>query len=95
MKKKYLKKLTRLLKKIKIYQYLSTNYIKKNSETKTEFKDPFYKFPDPMTSTISHPLSPGYNPLNSQNNNILSNDPNLKIIRDNGFDYYKNRFHWL
>jgi hypothetical protein len=54
--------------------------------TKVEYDN----FPDPMTSTISHPLSPGYSPLNTDNNNLLINDPNLKIIRDNGFDYYKN-----
>jgi len=47
-------------------------------------------FPDPMTSSISQPLSPGYSPLNTNNDNLLSNDPNLKIIRDNGFDYFKN-----
>ena len=47
-------------------------------------------FPDPMTSSISQPLSPGYSPLNTNSDNLLSNDPNLKIIRDNGFDYYKN-----
>lgn len=53
-------------------------------------KEEYDNFPDPMTSTISHPLSPGYSPLNTDNNNLLINDPNLKIIRDNGFDYYKN-----
>jgi hypothetical protein len=47
-------------------------------------------FPDPMTSSISQPLSPGYSPLNTNSDNLLSNDPSLKIIRDNGFDYYKN-----
>ena len=47
-------------------------------------------FPDPMTSSISQPLSPGYSPLNTNNDNLLSNDPDLKIIRDNGVDYYKN-----
>ena len=54
--------------------------------TKVEYDN----FPDPMTSSISQPLSPGYSPLNTNSDNLLSNDPNLKIIRDNGFDYYKN-----
>ena len=69
----------------------SKKLVRDKSKQKIEYDDPFSKFPDPMTSTISHPLSPGYSPLNSNNNNILSNDPNLKIIRDNGFDYYKNK----
>ena len=69
----------------------SRKLVRDKSKQKIEYDDPFAKFPDPMTSTISHPLSPGYSPLNSNNNNLLSNDPNLKIIRDNGFDYYKNK----
>ena len=67
------------------------NNSRKLVRDKSEYDDPFNKFPDPMTSTISHPLSPGYSPLNNNNNNLLSNDPNLNIIRDNGFDYYKNK----
>ena len=64
----------------------SDELIQAQPSTKVEYDN----FPDPMTSTISHPLSPGYSPLNTDNENLLSNDPNLKIIRDNGFDYYKN-----
>jgi len=69
----------------------ATKTVKQRSKRKVEYDDPFYKFPDPMLSTISNPLSPGYSPLNSDNNNLLSNDPNLKIVRNNGFDYYKNK----
>ena len=64
----------------------SDELVQAQPSTKVEYDN----FPDPMTSTISHPLSPGYSPLNTDNENLLSNDPNLKIIRDNGFDYYKN-----
>ena len=64
----------------------SDELVQAQPSTKVEYDN----FPDPMTSTISHPLSPGYSPLNTDNNNLLINDPNLKIIRDNGFDYYKN-----
>jgi hypothetical protein len=83
--------ITKHFDNIKVTRNNSRKLVKERSKQKVEYDDPFYKFPDPMTSTISNPLSPGYNPLNSQNNNILSNDPNLKIIRDNGFDYYKNK----
>jgi len=68
----------------------SKKLVQDKSEQKVEYDDIFDKFPDPMTSTISHPLSSGYNPLNTNNNNLLSNDPDVKIIRDNGFDYYNN-----
>ena len=64
----------------------SDELVQAQPSTKVEYDN----FPDPMTSTISHPLSPGYSPLNTDNENLLSNNPNLKIIRDNGFDYYKN-----
>uniref|UniRef100_A0A6C0C703 Uncharacterized protein n=1 Tax=viral metagenome TaxID=1070528 RepID=A0A6C0C703_9ZZZZ len=67
------------------------NNINNKSKQKVKYDDPFSKFPDPMLSTISNPLSPGYSPLNSDNNNLLSNDPNVKVIRDNGFDNYKNK----
>ena len=52
----------------------ATKTIKQRSKQKVEYDHPFYKFPDPMLSTISNPLSPGYSPLNSDNNNLLSND---------------------
>jgi hypothetical protein len=69
----------------------TNKYINNKSKQDVVYDDPFYKFPDPMTSTITNPLSPGYSPLNNNNNNLLSNDPNVNIIRDNGFDYYKNK----
>jgi len=64
--------------------------IKKRSKRKIEYEDPFYKFPDPMTSTISNPLSSGFKPLND-NTNIIGNEENINIIRNNGFDFYKNK----
>ena len=76
--------ITNNFNKIKGKKRRLNNYIKDRSKVKVEYKDPFYKFPDPMLSTISNPLSPGYSPLNSDNNNLLSNDPNLKIVRNNG-----------
>jgi len=72
----------------------TTKMVKKDdsrSEQKIEFDDPFHNFPDHSLSTISNPLSPGYSPLNSDNNNLLNSVDNLKIIRNNGFDYYKNK----
>ena len=64
----------------------SDKLVRGHSLPKAEYDN----FPDPMTSSISQPLSPGYSPLNTNNDNLLSNDPDLKIIRDNGVDYYKN-----
>lgn len=66
------------------------NTIKTRSKRKIEYEDPFYKFPDPMTSVISNPLSDGYKPLND-NTNVINNKDSIDIIRNNGFDYYKNR----
>lgn len=82
--------ITKHFNSIKNTRNNSRKLVKDRSKQKVEYDDPFYNFPDPMTSTISHPLSPGYNPLNIDNNNILNNNPDLEIIRDNGFDYYKN-----
>ena len=67
-----------------------TETIKKRSKRKVDYEDPFYKFPDPMLSTISHALSDGYKPLND-NTNVVNNKDSVDIIRNNGFDYYKNR----
>ena len=55
--------ITKYVDKVKGKKQEVNNYIKENSKVKTEFKDPFYKFPDPMLSNISHPLSAGYKPL--------------------------------
>ena len=46
---------------VKTKQDNINNTIKEKSKIKTEFKDPFYKFPDPMLSNNSRPLSEGSN----------------------------------
>ena len=84
-------KITDHFNSIKNSRNNTNKYIKDRSKQKVVYDDPFYKFPDPMLSNISHPLSPGYSPLNTNNNNLLSSDPDVNIIRDNGFDYYKNK----
>lgn len=63
-------------------------YIKDKSEKKVEFKDPFYKFPDPMLSNISHPLSSGYKPMFKQLNEGPPDMTGLDIVRKSGLDYY-------
>ena len=74
--------------KIKSKQDKVNNYIKKKSERKVEFKDPFYKFPDPMLSNISHPLSAGYKPMYDQLNEGPPPMTGLDIVRKSGLDYY-------
>jgi len=61
--------------------------IKEKSKVKVEYKDPFYKFPDPNLSNISHPLSAGYKPL-YENMNAQPNMSELEIVRKSGLDYY-------
>jgi len=63
-------------------------YISDKSKVKTEYQDPFYKFPDPMLSNISHPLSKGYKPL--MNDNGEPDMSNLDIVRSSSLDYYFN-----
>lgn len=80
--------ITKTFNNIKSKQDKLNNYIKKNSETKTEFKDPFYKFPDPMLSNVSHPLSSGFKPMFEQLNEGPPDLTDLKIVRKSGLDYY-------
>jgi hypothetical protein len=66
------------------------DYIKKRTERKKpppKFKDPFYKFPDPMLSNITHPLSAGYKPM-FQNNSGPPDMTNLEVVRKSGLEYY-------
>jgi len=63
------------------------DYIKKKSEVKVEYKDPFYKFPDPMLSNISHPLSAGYKPM-FKSNDGPPDMTNLDVVRKSGLEYY-------
>ena len=81
--------ITKYMNDIKGKKQKVNNYIKEKSKRKTEFKDPFYKFPDPMLSNISHPLSAGYKPL-FQNTNDNIDMSNLDIIRSNALDNYKH-----
>ena len=81
--------ITKNFNKIKDKKQKLNNYIEKRSEKKVEYKDPFYKFPDPMLSTISHPLSAGYKPL-FENINDDVDMSNLEIVRNNAFDQYKH-----
>jgi hypothetical protein len=64
------------------------NYIKEKSEVKVEYKDPFYKFPDPMLSNISHPLSKGFKPTFQNLNESEPDMSDLNIIRKSNLDYY-------
>jgi len=66
------------------------NHITNKLDT-AKYTDPYYKFPDPMLSNISYPLSKGYDPLNRDNNNLINNNPDIPIIRNNGLDFYKNK----
>jgi hypothetical protein len=63
-------------------------YIKKNSEVKVKYEDPFYKFPDPMLSNISHPLSKGYKPTFQNLNDSVPDMSDLEIVRKSDIDYY-------
>jgi len=63
-------------------------HIDDNLKIKTKYIDPFYNFPDPMLSNISHPLSAGYKPL--FNDNDEPNMDNLDIVRKSTLDYYFN-----
>ena len=55
----------------------------------TVYNDPYYNFPDPMSSTITIPLSKGVGPLNVENTNVIGNNPDVKIIRDSGLEFNK------
>jgi hypothetical protein len=81
--------ITKYIDEVKGKKQKVNKYIKDKSKTKVEYEDPFYKFPDPMLSNISHPLSAGYKPL-FQNTNDTPNMSNVEIIRSNAFDNYKN-----
>ena len=81
--------ITKYIDEVKGTKQKVNKYIKDKSKTKVEYEDPFYKFPDPMLSNISHPLSAGYKPL-FQNTNDTPNMSNVEIIRNNVFDNYKN-----
>ena len=83
------KSITKYVDKVKGKKQEVNNYIKENSKVKTEFKDPFYKFPDPMLSNISHPLSAGYKPLFQKMDGDIDMS-NLDIIRTNALDNYKH-----
>lgn len=64
------------------------NNIKKQTEINPKFKDPFYKFPDPMLSNISHPLSKGFKPMYEQLNESNPDMSDLDIIRKSNLEYY-------
>jgi len=66
----------------------SLNSRKDKLKSKEGYSDPFYKFPYPMLSNISHPLSSGYKPL--LNDNSEPNMDNLEIIRTSPLDNYFN-----
>jgi len=73
---------------VKTKQDNINNTIKEKSKIKTEFKDPFYKFPDPMLSNISHPLSRGFKPMYEQLNEGTPDMSDLEIVRTSYLDYY-------
>ena len=81
--------LTTSFDKVKGKKKQVNKYISDNSKVETKFTDPFYSFPDPMLSNISHPLSPGYKPM-FQNDSGPPDMSNLDIIRKSGLDYYKH-----
>jgi hypothetical protein len=62
--------------------------VKKQTEINPKFKDPFYKFPDPMLSNISHPLSKGFKPMYEQLNQSSPDMSDLDIIRKSTLEYY-------
>ena len=62
--------------------------IKEKSKVKVDYKDPFYKFPDPMLSNVSHPLSAGYKPMYEQLNKGAGDFSDVNIIRKSNLDYY-------
>ena len=62
--------------------------IKEKSKVKLDYKDPFYKFPDPMLSNISHPLSAGYKPMYDQLNQGPKDFSTLDVVRKSNIDYY-------
>jgi len=57
----------------------------------TIYNDPYHSFPNPMSSTISNPLSKGMGPLNVENTNVIDNNPDVKIIRDSGLEFNNKR----
>lgn len=57
----------------------------------TVYNDPYYNFPDPMSSTITIPLSKGIGPLNVENTNVVGNNPDVEIIRDSGLEFNNKR----
>ena len=62
--------------------------VKKQTEINPKFKDHFYKFPDPMLSNISHPLSKGYKPTFQNLNDSVPDMSDLEIVRKSDIDYY-------
>lgn len=64
------------------------NQISSLFDVRGKYKDPFYKFPDPMLSNISHPLSEGFKPIYEQINESNPDMSNLDIIRSSSLDYY-------
>ena len=64
------------------------NNIKTQTKINPNFKDPFYKYPDPMLSNISHPLSKGLKPMYEQLNNSTPDMSDLEIVRKSNLDYY-------
>ena len=80
--------LEKAMNTVKTKQDNINNTIKEKSKIKTEFKDPFYKFPDPMLSNVSHPLSRGFKPMYEQLNEGTPDMSDLEIVRTSYLDYY-------
>lgn len=80
--------LEKMVNTVKTKQNNINNTIKEKSKIKTEFKDPFYKFPDPMLSSISKPLSKGFKPMYKQLNEGSPDMSDLEIVRTSYLDYY-------
>lgn len=82
------KEITSKFNNINSEQNELNKYIKKRSKRETRYQDPFYKFPDPMLSNTSNPLSPGFKPMFEQLNESNPDMSDLEIIRRSGMDYY-------
>lgn len=88
LSKNILTNLTKNKEKIQTKKNEVRKTIKEKSKVKVDYKDPFYKFPDPMLSNISHPLSSGYKPMYDQLNEGPEDVSSLDIVRKSNLDIY-------